>query len=234
MIKKTIAATLALMLMLLSGCVLAQDDAKDEVVQEEVAQDEVPTFAGLIAENLNGDGEPIDDSIFANARITLVNYWTTWCPPCIKELPDLAKIQEATDGKVQVVGVLIDAFRDAGMRDEKAIEAMHKLVEDAGATYPMLYPLDEQGILMSFASVVTAVPTTFVVDETGKLLTYTAGSRTMEQWIALAEEQMEKLPEPAPEAEEAAEAEPVEEAEPVKDSEPSVEPATEKKTDSAA
>ncbi len=41
-------------------------------------------------------------------RPLLINFWATWCPPCIKELPDLDRFAAAHGQRVQVVGLAID------------------------------------------------------------------------------------------------------------------------------
>lgn len=57
---------------------------------------------------LNGDGEDIDLSTF-NGGVTMVNFWATWCPPCLKELPGMDKLQaEMADEGLNVVAISID------------------------------------------------------------------------------------------------------------------------------
>lgn len=52
-------------------------------------------------------------------QILVVNFWATWCPPCVEEMPDLQAVRDAYHGRgVEIVGVGIDnaekirAFRD--------------------------------------------------------------------------------------------------------------------------
>ena len=57
---------------------------------------------------LNAEGEEIDLHTFDDS-ITLVNFWATWCPPCLKELPGMDKLQTALeeDG-LDVVAISLD------------------------------------------------------------------------------------------------------------------------------
>ena len=38
----------------------------------------------------------------------LINFWATWCPPCVKELPEIDRFAKAHTGKLSVVGLAID------------------------------------------------------------------------------------------------------------------------------
>ena len=39
----------------------------------------------------------------------IINFWATWCPPCIKEIPDLLEIQEKFEGKIKLVFISVDS-----------------------------------------------------------------------------------------------------------------------------
>lgn len=61
--------------------------------------------------NLAGDEVP---SRTWAGRILVINYWASWCPPCIREMPMLIRAQEALGPKgVQFVGIAIDRAEDA-------------------------------------------------------------------------------------------------------------------------
>tara|TARA_B100000989_G_scaffold282047_1_gene246775 strand:- start:3761 stop:4261 length:501 start_codon:yes stop_codon:yes gene_type:complete len=42
-------------------------------------------------------------------KIIIINFWATWCPPCIKEIPELLKLQEKFKNKLVVFFVSIDS-----------------------------------------------------------------------------------------------------------------------------
>lgn len=182
MTKTIVALLTALCLCLSMVPALAEDAAGEE---------EKALFGPFEAENLNGDG-PVTEAIYGEADITLVNFWATWCGPCIGELPDLAQISEATEGRVQVVSVLLDAMSELGKRDEDAIEAMRLLAEDAGVTYAVLYP---DNFLMAVAgALVPVIPTTFIVDRDGNVYSRKIeGSNKLEGWLTIVQEAADEI-----------------------------------------
>lgn len=170
--KRMLATALALSLLLFALPAFAEGDSDT-------------SFGAFEAENLRGD-EPITEAYFAGAELTLVNYWATWCPPCRAELPDLAKLGELSGGRAQVLGVLTDSIVDANFtKDEGAIEAAHALLDDAGATFPVVVP---DLWLLQISSVVTSIPTTFLVDREGNVVSAVLGARSAEEWMSVVEE----------------------------------------------
>ena len=64
------------------------------------------SFWGLSFET--PDGKPLAMSSF-RGKLLLVNFWATWCPPCVEELPLLDYFyQENKDKNVQIVGLAVD------------------------------------------------------------------------------------------------------------------------------
>ena len=105
------------------------------------------------------DGNPLYLSeICAAHKLTLVNYWASWCPPCIRELPELEKIwQKYRDSGLAVVGVLLDAM-DGGLKEGKA------LLKQAGVSYLNVMP---SGALVNIV-VSQYVPVTCFLNEKGE------------------------------------------------------------------
>ncbi len=61
------------------------------------------------------DGRKIDLSAFAG-RVVLVNFWASWCAPCVAELPALARVQQEFSAEgLQVAAVSIDAMSKAAL-----------------------------------------------------------------------------------------------------------------------
>jgi len=99
------------------------------------------------------NGDRVSLSQFTGTPIVL-NFWATWCPFCVAEMPDFEKVKQATEGRVQFIGVNLQD--DAG--------AANDLVGDTGVTY--LLTRDPQGVVYNaFGGV--AMPTTVFIDADG-------------------------------------------------------------------
>ncbi len=91
-------------------------------------------------------------------RVVLVNFWATWCPPCVEEMPSLERLHRTLgpEGLV-VVGISEDA-------DEKAAR---DFAERLGLTFPILRDPEAQ---TAAAYRATGYPETFVIGRDGTLL----------------------------------------------------------------
>ena len=60
------------------------------------------------------DGNEISSELYSNNKITMVNIWGTFCGPCIREMPDLAKLNQEYKSKgVEIIGIPIDIADDS-------------------------------------------------------------------------------------------------------------------------
>ena len=44
-----------------------------------------------------------------NGKVILINFWATWCPPCIKEIPDLQKLKKEFGSDIEVLFISVDS-----------------------------------------------------------------------------------------------------------------------------
>ena len=82
-------------------------------------------------------GNAVTSDIFAKNKLTMVNIWGTFCPPCIREMPDLAKLNSANKSKgVEVVGIPIDIVDEEGnvVPSSSTISAFENI------TCPIIFP----------------------------------------------------------------------------------------------
>ena len=139
------------------------------------------------------DGNAVDQTLFANHRLTMINVWATYCTPCLDEMPDLGQLHAdmAAEG-VQIVGLVSDALNSDGSISQSQVDLARDIIEATGANYPHLLP--SQDLIEILLWQVTGVPTTIFVDSTGALVGYAyVGSRSYDDWAAIIEETLALL-----------------------------------------
>jgi thiol-disulfide isomerase/thioredoxin len=108
-------------------------------------------------------------------RWVVVNFWATWCAPCIKEIPEIAEFKEANAARAVVLGIALDVEGEA-----KTIEFARKV----GHAYPLV--LGDDKTEKQFGKV-KGLPTTLVFDPSGKRVYDRLGTvtrKSLEQILA--------------------------------------------------
>ena len=59
-------------------------------------------------ETLDGKKVEVADKLIKK-KLILVNFWATWCPPCIKEIPDLLNLKKKFESDIEIIFVSVDA-----------------------------------------------------------------------------------------------------------------------------
>lgn len=109
-------------------------------------------------------------------RVVLLNFWATWCPPCLGELPDLNRLQETYGEEGLTVLTISDETRDAltAFEEEMPLQTVSGYVEGAEAL-PQPYQRTLQ-----------VRPTTYIIDREGVVRAFVLGARdyaTFEQMV---------------------------------------------------
>lgn len=112
------------------------------------------------------DGNKVDDSLFSNNAVTVLNFWFTGCKPCVGELSKLNEMNEAIKSMGgEVVGINTETFDG----NESAIEEAKKVLKSQGAKYRNL-SLTSDSDAGKYASNIMAFPTTVLVDRNGNII----------------------------------------------------------------
>lgn len=139
------------------------------------------------------DGKTYTEKVFSDYDLTLVNVFTTWCSPCVKEIPELQELyKEMKDKGVGVAGVVLDTTDEKGNQDEKAVKKAGILQEKTKAEYPFLIP--DTTMMNGRLQGISAFPETFFVDKDGNIVgdTYT-GSHTLDEWKEIVEKELKNV-----------------------------------------
>ena len=115
------------------------------------------TFLG--ASWTDADGRPFDSAAL-RGRPLVLNFWATWCPPCVEEMPELdALSRELAPKGVQVVGIGIDSAAK-----------IQQFAQKSRFSYPLL-PAGAGGaeLTRAFGNASAALPYTVVIGRDGRI-----------------------------------------------------------------
>jgi thiol-disulfide isomerase/thioredoxin len=124
--------------------------------------------------DLNGKTQSLSDF---RGKWVVVNFWATWCPPCLEEIPDLVQFHDARKDKDAVV--LGINFEDA------TPEQLRAFVDDYLISYPILLnpDLDDPAPAMT----VGGLPTTYIISPEGEVVARQIGpitAKAIEDYLA--------------------------------------------------
>ena len=111
-------------------------------------------------------------------KIRVINFWATWCPPCLKEIPEFIALQEQYAAKgLQFIGIAID--------DQEPVTEYLATIK---INYPILISGDTGiGLAHQLGNIVDAVPFTVVVNQQGQIIYRHQGEFSKEQILKIIE-----------------------------------------------
>lgn len=137
------------------------------------AEDESQNIANVVLQDMAGKQHTLGQY---RGKWLIINYWATWCPPCLEEMPDLVNLYDARKHKdVMVIGVTFE------YSSAKAVAAF---VDDMLVSYPIV--LGDASIAKKLGKA-EVMPTTYIYNPSGKLVKTKRGLITramIEQIIA--------------------------------------------------
>ena len=111
---------------------------------------------GALAFNVTDTAGTRHDLASYKGRWVVVNFWATWCAPCVKEIPEIAEFRRAHPDVV-VLGIAMDV--------EDGVEKTKQFAKKVGHDYPLV--LEDKTIEKQFGKV-KGLPVTMVFDPSGK------------------------------------------------------------------
>ncbi len=118
--------------------------------------------------DLNGKSVSLSDF---HGKVVVLDFWATWCPPCRREIPDFIDLQKEYGPRgVQIVGIALDEP-----------EKVQAFARQNGMNYPVLLGSDD--VSMKYGGI-EGIPTTFIIDKSGKIVNRFEGFRPREVFEA--------------------------------------------------
>jgi thiol-disulfide isomerase/thioredoxin len=153
--------------------------------------------------DLNGKTVHLTD---LRGKVVLLNFWATWCPACLAEIPQLIALQDKLGSEVAILGVALDGVPDehgdapgtpaAGESAPKASSAemirakVARVVQARGINYPILWdPKNAVGARFNGGE----LPTTVIIDAEGRMRRRFIGERSLPVFEAMLAEAAKPL-----------------------------------------
>jgi thiol-disulfide isomerase/thioredoxin len=116
------------------------------------------------------EGREVSFQSFASGKPVLVDFWATWCAPCVKAMPELQRLHQRHASKgFSVVGISIDEEHDKA----------RKFAEKKKLGYPVY--LDATGTPAWSTFHVRSIPAVFLVDSQGRIVQQWLGKVDMKE-----------------------------------------------------
>lgn len=143
------------------------EEAESEYTVGTSVGEKLPSYSVSIFDENGLTGEEIDPSNLG--KVTVINFWGTWCPPCVSELPEFDEVASEYDGQIVMVAVhsldkystLAVPFVKDNFSDSKIIFAKDENIVDPYTSfddcyqtfggygyYPHTIVLDENGVIV--------------------------------------------------------------------------------------
>jgi peroxiredoxin len=113
-----------------------------------------------------------------DGKVLVINFWATWCPPCLREIPEFIELQKTFGPRgLQFIGVALDQP-----------DKVKTFIEEHGINYPILVS-EEKGTVVTkeYGNDLGVLPYTAFIDRQGQLLHTHAGAldkKTTERLIS--------------------------------------------------
>ncbi len=159
-IKRILPFAIVLVMVLsLAGCNQTNSQNADSAQTADIFET-FPDFEGK-----DFDGNDVDQTLFAENDVTVLNFWFNGCSACVNEMPGLEKFNEKLREKgAEIVGVNVQIAQD-----EEALEEAKEILSKQGVTYKNIY-ITGGDDAEKYVGNIFSFPTTILVDKSGKII----------------------------------------------------------------
>lgn len=138
----------------------------------------VPAIIGNIAPDFSGltpEGKTLSLND-VKSKVTIIDFWASWCKPCRRENPNVVKLYEKYHDKgLEIIGVSLD---NNGQKKRWV-----KAIEQDGLTWPQISNLKGWKEPVAVQYGVRSIPATFILDKTGKIVATRLRGKALEDKV---------------------------------------------------
>ena len=188
--KRASAFVMAMLLsFLLCACNQSEGPASGPVIA--APEDRPEVFGNFTSTEIYG--QPVDQTVFTDYKLTMINVWGTFCAPCIREMPELGEISiEYADRGFAVIGVPADITDKNGKVKTAEFDDALDIIETTQANYLHIVP--SAGMISAKLGSIQSLPQTIFVDSQGRQVGEVyAGSKEKSEWIRIIDGLLEAM-----------------------------------------
>ncbi len=120
------------------------------------------------------DGTPLDWSQYEGKKVVLIDFWATWCGPCVAELPNMKKVYEQyRDKGFEILGISLDNSR----------EDLEQFLAAREIPWPIVYGDEGPSPTVDYYGVMS-IPTMILVGADGKVISTRARGEALQKHLA--------------------------------------------------
>ena len=164
---KKLFCLLLVLMFIIGGCkknkteTAQKTEVEAEIKPAQPIADSTPSTTGgkpapaFTLQDLNGKNVSLADF---RGKVVILDFWATWCPPCVQEIPHFIELYEQYKDKgFAMLGISLD---QAGISVVKSFEQKYKI------NYPIMMT---DGQVHNAYGGITSIPTTFIIDSAGNI-----------------------------------------------------------------
>ncbi len=132
--------------------------------EETADKNELPLAPDFTLKDVDGNEFTLSENL---GKLTILNFFATWCGPCKREIPDFVDLYEKYNEQgLEIIGVSVDRGR--------SVSRVKPMYDQYKMNYPVLMEGTSVGMMYGGVS---SIPTTFIINEEGRVLGRIMGLR---------------------------------------------------------
>lgn len=176
------------------------DKNKEEITEESSSEvessvdessseiEELPDIFDFTLKDKYGNEHTLSDY---KGKVVFLNFWATWCNPCLIEMPHIEEIYKEyglNEDEVIILGVANPSSKEYPNNNDVPKEEIIDFIEEKGYTFPIVF--DETGEVYR-DYFIRSFPTTFMINKDGKIYGYVSGSLTKDIMVNIINQTLE-------------------------------------------